>query len=92
MIEETTNQVESKYTVESGYEHDAKVFYGDTDSVMVRYGVSSSAMSQLATSGDDLPTRLDCVQVYLPTKHPGQSLPLTDPLCQTAEALVPTAA
>ena len=30
-------QVEANYTVANGYQHDAKVIYGDTDSVMVRY-------------------------------------------------------
>ena len=29
-------KVEANYTVANGYEHDAKVIYGDTDSVMVR--------------------------------------------------------
>lgn len=43
MIEETKNQVENKFTVENGYEHDAKVIYGDTDSVMVRFGASTVA-------------------------------------------------
>merc|ERR1719222_780143 len=41
MIEQTKTAVESKYTIENGYEHNAKVIYGDTDSVMVRFGVST---------------------------------------------------
>uniref|UniRef100_G3U0E8 DNA polymerase n=1 Tax=Loxodonta africana TaxID=9785 RepID=G3U0E8_LOXAF len=43
MIEKTKQLVESKYTVENGYSADAKVVYGDTDSVMCRFGVSSVA-------------------------------------------------
>ncbi|XP_045631159.1 DNA polymerase delta catalytic subunit [Ursus americanus] len=43
MIEKTKQLVESKYTVENGYGTNAKVVYGDTDSVMCRFGVSSVA-------------------------------------------------
>uniref|UniRef100_A0A452TYC1 DNA polymerase n=1 Tax=Ursus maritimus TaxID=29073 RepID=A0A452TYC1_URSMA len=43
MIERTKQLVESKYTVENGYGTNAKVVYGDTDSVMCRFGVSSVA-------------------------------------------------
>lgn len=43
MIEKTKQLVESKYTVENGYSANAKVVYGDTDSVMCRFGVSSVA-------------------------------------------------
>merc|ERR1712187_381239 len=35
MIDDTKKQVEAKYNIKNGYEHDAQVVYGDTDSVMV---------------------------------------------------------
>ncbi|KAL8555058.1 hypothetical protein ACS0TY_003019 [Phlomoides rotata] len=41
MIEHTKKLVEDKFTVLGGYEHKAEVIYGDTDSVMVQFGVSS---------------------------------------------------
>ncbi|KAJ8347236.1 hypothetical protein SKAU_G00286370 [Synaphobranchus kaupii] len=41
MIEQTKQLVESKYTVSSGYQANAKVIYGDTDSVMLKLGVAT---------------------------------------------------
>uniref|UniRef100_A0A0D9XPV7 DNA polymerase n=1 Tax=Leersia perrieri TaxID=77586 RepID=A0A0D9XPV7_9ORYZ len=41
MIEHTKKLVEDKFTTLGGYEHNAEVIYGDTDSVMVQFGVST---------------------------------------------------
>ncbi|XP_016108706.1 DNA polymerase delta catalytic subunit [Sinocyclocheilus grahami] len=41
MIERTKQLVESRYTISNGYQADAKVIYGDTDSVMVKLGVAT---------------------------------------------------
>ena len=43
MIDQTKQHVEQRYTIENGYSHDAKVVYGDTDSVMIKFGVNTVA-------------------------------------------------
>lgn len=45
MIEKTKEEVEAKYTIANGYSHDAQVIYGDTDSIMVKFGTEDLAES-----------------------------------------------
>uniref|UniRef100_A0A3Q2LNK9 DNA polymerase n=1 Tax=Equus caballus TaxID=9796 RepID=A0A3Q2LNK9_HORSE len=74
MIERTKQLVESKYTTENGYSASAKVVYGDTDSVMCRFGVSSvaEAMALGREAADWVsghfpsPIRLEFEKVYFP--------------------------
>lgn len=40
MIMSTKQAVEEKYSIKNGFKHDSLVVYGDTDSVMVRFGTT----------------------------------------------------
>merc|ERR1719468_1153637 len=74
MIEHTKNMVETKYTIEQGYKHNAQVIYGDTDSVMVKFGTDSieEAMSMGQEAADIVsntfirPIKLEFEKVYCP--------------------------
>ncbi|POM83008.1 DNA polymerase family B family protein [Cryptosporidium meleagridis] len=74
MIDITKNEVEKIYRKENGYSADAKVVYGDTDSVMIQFGVSDigEAMKlglEAATSISKLfvkPIKLEFEKVYCP--------------------------
>ena len=51
MIEKTKTLVEERFTVAKGYSFDAHVIYGDTDSVMVKFGVSEVADAMVLGTG-----------------------------------------
>jgi DNA polymerase delta subunit 1 len=74
MIELTKQEVESKYTIANGYENDAVVIYGDTDSVMVKFGTKSLERSmELGREAAEYvsqkfvkPIKLEFEKVYYP--------------------------
>jgi DNA polymerase delta subunit 1 len=74
MIEKTKSEVEAKYTIANGYSHDAQVIYGDTDSVMVKFGVKTleDAMklgeeaAEYVSSKFIKPIKLEFEKVYFP--------------------------
>jgi DNA polymerase delta subunit 1 len=74
MIEKTKEEVEKKYTIANGYSHDAQVIYGDTDSVMVKFGVKDLATAmklgeeaaQFVSSKFIKPIKLEFEKVYFP--------------------------
>ena len=74
MIEKTKAEVEAKYTIANGYSHDAQVIYGDTDSVMVKFGPKelSKAMelgeeaANYVSSKFIKPIKLEFEKVYFP--------------------------
>ena len=74
MIEKTKEEVENRYTIANGYSYDAQVIYGDTDSVMVKFGPKDleTAMDlgrDAATYVSDKfikPIKLEFEKVYFP--------------------------
>ncbi|ROV92912.1 hypothetical protein VSDG_06410 [Cytospora chrysosperma] len=74
MIEKTKNEVEARYNIANGYSHDAQVIYGDTDSVMVKFGTTDLAeamklgedASQYVSAKFVKPIKLEFEKVYFP--------------------------
>jgi DNA polymerase delta subunit 1 len=74
MIELTKKLVEEKYTTANGYSTNAQVIYGDTDSVMVKFGMND--LSQVMELGKEAaayvsehftrPIQLEFEKVYFP--------------------------
>lgn len=73
-IDDTKSAVEKEFTIANGYENNAKVIYGDTDSVMVKFGCKTVAeairLGQIAeekiSSIFPPPNKLEYEKVYCP--------------------------
>ncbi|CAI5474353.1 unnamed protein product [Closterium sp. Yama58-4] len=74
MIEHTRTFVQQHYSIANGYSHNADVVYGDTDSVMVMFGVDTveEAMRMGRQAAEEIsdtfpkPIRLEFEKVYFP--------------------------
>lgn len=74
MIERTRDEVQKKFTIANGYSHDAEVIYGDTDSVMVKFGEKDlkktmelgEEAANFVSSKFIKPIKLEFEKVYFP--------------------------
>lgn len=74
LLYRTREEVERVYTIENGYSANAQVIYGDTDSVMVKFGVDTveEAMPLAKEAADRVskifpdPIKLEFEKVYFP--------------------------
>ncbi|KAH7105874.1 DNA polymerase family B-domain-containing protein [Auriculariales sp. MPI-PUGE-AT-0066] len=74
MIEQTKQEVERRYNTANGASHDAQVIYGDTDSVMIRFGPTDLAevmrlgaeAAEAVSSQFTRPIKLEFEKVYYP--------------------------
>jgi DNA polymerase delta subunit 1 len=74
MIEKTKYEVEKRYNIANGYSHDVQVIYGDTDSVMVKFGTKDLAeamrlgedAAKFVSSKFTKPIKLEFEKVYFP--------------------------
>ncbi|CAL1714984.1 unnamed protein product [Somion occarium] len=74
MIEKTKREVEAEYSTANGHSHDAVVIYGDTDSVMVKFGPTDlptvmqlgSQAAEFVTAKFIKPIKLEFEKVYFP--------------------------
>jgi DNA polymerase delta subunit 1 len=74
LLEKTKEYVEEHYTIANGYKHDAVVVYGDTDSVMVKFGDETVAANfplaieaaEKCTALFPRPVELEFEKIYFP--------------------------
>ncbi|CDW75907.1 dna polymerase delta catalytic subunit [Stylonychia lemnae] len=74
MLDRTKNLVKEKFCVKNGYPYDSEVIYGDTDSVMIKFGAKSieetmilgREAAEYVTSFFENPIKLEFEKIYCP--------------------------
>lgn len=74
MIEKTRDIVIKQFNIANGYTHDSQVIYGDTDSVMIKFGVTELAdamklgkeASEFVSQHFKKPIKIEFEKVYFP--------------------------
>jgi DNA polymerase delta subunit 1 len=74
LLEKTKEFIEEKYTISNGYQHNAQVVYGDTDSVFIKFGTTTIAetfpiaieAAEKCTALFPKPIDLEFEKVYFP--------------------------
>lgn len=75
MIDKTKDLILNRYTKSNGYEHDCDVIYGDTDSVMIKFGtkqvkeamrLGKEAADWMTKNHFEHPIKLEFEKVYYP--------------------------
>lgn len=74
MIEKTRDIILKKFIIENGYEYNSQVIYGDTDSVMIKFGVTQleQAMklgkeaAEYVSSHFKKPIKIEFEKIYFP--------------------------
>ena len=74
MIEKTRDIILTKFKIENGYEYNSQVIYGDTDSVMIKFGVTQleQAMklgkeaAEFVSSHFKKPIKIEFEKIYFP--------------------------
>ena len=76
MIQATKAKVESHFSITNGYAHNAEVVYGDTDSVMVKFGPEGFPLEEASKLSNEAckvcssifpaPVRLEFEKIYRP--------------------------
>jgi DNA polymerase delta subunit 1 len=74
MLDMTRNLIMEKFSIQNGYSNNSEVIYGDTDSVMIKFGVKTieecmvlgKEAAEYVSSFFEDPIRLEFEKIYCP--------------------------